>query len=99
MIIICSYVTLVKVAISKNSISFSLATFMAIRGNCRCVATDIQFVTFIILQMQGLSSVAHRLNHHCVTSLGDSDLTDIYLHENRQDFYFKRTFWFLIRLI
>ena len=26
--------------------------------------------------------MGHRLNHHCVISFDDSDLTDIYLHEN-----------------
>ncbi len=25
----------------------------------------------VVLQMQGLSSVSHRLNHHCVASFGD----------------------------
>lgn len=35
-------------------------------------------------------SVGHRLNHHCVTSFAiDSDLRDIYLHENLQDCYFE----------
>ena len=42
------------------------------------VATDTQFVTFIILLIQGLYSVGHRLNHHCVTSFGDN----FYLNEN-----------------
>ena len=35
------------------------------------VATNTQFVTFIALQMQRLSSAGNRLNHHYVTSFGD----------------------------
>lgn len=34
---------------------------------------------FVILQIQGLSSVDNGLNHHCVTAFVDSDLRDIYL--------------------
>ncbi len=30
-----------------------------------------QTPSFVLLQMQGLSSLGHRLNHHCVASFGD----------------------------
>ncbi len=43
----------------------------------------------VILQMQGLSSVGRRLSHPWITSFGDSDLTDIYLNENLQDYICK----------
>lgn len=50
------------------------------------VVTNTQF---IMLQMQELSSVGHRLSHNCVTSFNNSDLINIYLKENLQDYYFK----------
>lgn len=78
------FVTLQSNNPEKISIVFSLATPMAMSGNCvssayplwwtkHCwvmenapgipgnVTTDTQFV---ILQMQGLSPVGHRFNHH-----------------------------------
>ena len=47
------------------------------QGDPNSVATVIQFVTFITLQMQALSSVGHRLNPHGETSFGDSDFINI----------------------
>ncbi len=38
--------------------------------------------------MQELSSVGQSIDHHCAASFGDSDLTDIYLYENLQDYIF-----------
>ena len=35
------------------------------------VATYTQSTTLVLQQMQGLSSVGHRMNHHCVTSFSE----------------------------
>ena len=54
------------------------AVFAPIHPNS--VATGTQFVIFKIMQMKELLLVSRRLNPHRVTSIGDGDLTDFYLH-------------------
>lgn len=52
----------------------------------RNVATDTWFV---ILQMQGLPLVGHRINHCQLPHLAIDGDADIYLHENLGDHHYK----------
>ena len=58
-------------AISKISVLFPLAISVNCSHWLNVIANDSQFDTFIKLQMQVISLVGHRLNHHCVTLFSD----------------------------